>query len=241
MVRKAVIPAAGLGTRFLPGTKALPKEILPIVDKPVVEYAVDEAAASGVDQVVLVVSPGKELLARHFARNPELERHLEERGKSDLLAAVRAIGEGVTVTTVVQPEPLGLGHAVLTAREVIGEEPFAGLLPDDLMRGARPLIAQLADIHREHGCTVLAVRRVPIESIGRFGSIAYSRVDGRVFTVDDVVEKPDPADAPSDLAVMGRYILTPGIFDALERTERGAGGEIQLTDGIRNLLGTEKV
>lgn len=241
MVSKAVIPAAGLGTRFLPGTKVLPKEILPVVDRPVIEYAVEEAMDSGIGEVVLITSPGKELLQRHFAPAPELEGFLSARGKTEMLARVRAIGAGLKLTPVVQHEPHGLGHAVQCAREAIGDEVFAGLLPDDIIRGPRPVIAQLLDVHERYRCTVLAVRRVPIASIGRYGSIKFSRREGQVYFVDDVVEKPDPADAPSDLAVLGRYVLTPGIFDSLDRTQPGAGGEIQLTDGVRNLLDTEQV
>jgi UTP--glucose-1-phosphate uridylyltransferase len=219
----------------------LPKEILPVVDRPVIEYAVQEALDSGIGEVVLVTSPGKELLARHFAPAPDLEGYLAERGKDLQLQAVKAIGAGVRVTEVSQPEPLGLGHAVLTAREALGNEVFAGLLPDDIMLASVPVLAQMLAVHEERGCSVLAVHRVPIRSIGRFGSIKYSRQEGSVYFVDDVVEKPRPSEAPSDLAVLGRYILTPGIFSALERTERGAGGEIQLTDGVRNLLADEPV
>lgn len=240
-VRKAVIPAAGLGSRFLPATKVLPKEILPVVDRPVIEWAVDEARDSGITDVTLIVSDGKDLLMRHFEPAPELEGYLRDRHKQEQLEQVRAIGRGVTIGQVRQAEPLGLGHAVLQARAVIGDEYFAGLLPDDIIRGTRPVIAQMVDVHRQYGCTVLAVRRVPIEAIGRFGSIEIGSQQGRVYEVKHLVEKPDPKDAPSNLAVMGRYILSPRIFDALERTKRGAGGEIQLTDGVMNLLGEERV
>jgi UTP--glucose-1-phosphate uridylyltransferase len=240
-IRKAVIPAAGLGTRFLPATKVLPKEILPVVDRPVIEWAVEEAVASGIDEVLLILSPGKGLLMRHFEPAPELERYLEERDKPEALEKVRAVGRGARVAQVLQQEPLGLGHAVMQARQAIGDEYFAGLLPDDIIRAERPVIAQMIEVHGRLNCTVLAVRRVPIEAIGRYGSIEIGGQDGRVYEVKDVVEKPDPGEAPSDLAVLGRYILSPRIFDALERTEQGAGGEIQLTDGIRNLLGEEKV
>jgi UTP--glucose-1-phosphate uridylyltransferase len=236
-----VIPAAGLGTRFLPGTKVLPKEILPVVDRPVIEWAVDEARASGIPEVVMVVSPGKELLMRHFEPAPELERHLEERGKHDLLEKVRDIGRGVTVSQVLQEEPLGLGHAVLQTRGEIGDEFFACLLPDDIIVGAKPVIAQMIEVHQRYGCTVLAVRRVPRETIGRYGSIEIESQEGRVYHVRSLVEKPDPAAAPSDLAVLGRYVLSPGIFEALEHTQKGSGGEIQLTDGVMNLLAGEKV
>ena len=212
-----------------------------MVDRPVIDYAVQEARDSGIDDIVFVTSPGKEMLMRHYAPAPELERHLEERGRSQMLERVRAIGRGMTLMEVIQPEPLGLGHAVLVARAAIGDSAFAGLLPDDIIRGDKPVIAQLLEAHEEYGCTVLAVRRVPINSISRYGSIASSRSEGRVHFIDDVVEKPRPEDAPSDLAVLGRYVLTPGIFAALERTEKGAGGEIQLTDGVRNLLRDERV
>ena len=206
-----------------------------------IEWAVDEARDSGIAEVFVIASPGKELLMRHFAPAPELERYLQERDKPDQLEAVRSIGRGVTVRQVIQEEPLGLGHAVLQARAAIGDHYFAGLLPDDIFRGPRPVIAQMAEVHEQHGCTVLAVRRVPRETIGRYGSIEVGSQDGRVYEVKDLVEKPDPRDAPSDLAVLGRYILSPRVFDALERTQKGAGGEVQLTDGIKNLLSEERV
>jgi UTP--glucose-1-phosphate uridylyltransferase len=177
---------------------------------------------------------------RHFEPAPELEGYLKERGKEDLLAGVRDSTRGTTVTSVLQPEPLGLGHAVLTARDAIGEETFAGLLPDDIIRGAKPVIAQMLEVHDRYQCTVLAVRRVPRHTIGRYGAIKFSQQEGRVYTLEDVVEKPDPDEAPSDLAILGRYILTPAIFPALERTERGAGGEIQLTDGIKQVIREER-
>ena len=240
-VQVAVVPAAGLGTRFLPGTKVLPKEIFPVVDRPVIEFCVDEATLSGISQVVLVTSSGKELLLRHFSPAHTLESHLEERGKTDLLGRVRAIGRGATFSEVIQEEPLGLGHAVLTARGLIGERYFAALLPDDIFVGSQPVIGQMLAVHRELGCSVLAVRRVPLEAIGRYGSIRYSRSEGPIYEVEGLVEKPRPEEAPSDLAVMGRYVLSPRVFDALERTARGAGGEIQLTDGIQNLLKDERV
>jgi UTP--glucose-1-phosphate uridylyltransferase len=178
---------------------------------------------------------------RHFEPAPELERHLEERGKHDLLEKVRDIGRGVTVSQVLQEEPLGLGHAVLQTRGEIGDEFFACLLPDDIIVGAKPVIAQMIEVHQRYGCTVLAVRRVPRETIGRYGSIEIESQDGRVYHVRSLVEKPDPAAAPSDLAVLGRYVLSPGIFEALEHTQKGSGGEIQLTDGVMNLLAGEKV
>ena len=241
MIRKSVIPAAGLGTRFLPATKVLPKEILPVVDKPVIEWGVEEARSAGATEVVLVTSPGKEVLLRHYEPNPELERYLEERGKTELLERVRAISAGVKLTAVLQNEPLGLGHAILTAREVVGDEFFTALLPDDIFVAQPSVLAQMVAVHERYGCTVLAARRVPRALIGRYGCIAFGEQEGNVYTVTDMVEKPKPEEAPSELAIMGRYVLSPGVFEALEHTERGAGGEIQLTDGIKGLLGTEKV
>src|SRR5258708_22770971 len=229
-MRKAVIPAAGLGTRFLRATKVLPKEILPVVDRPVIEYAIEEAARAGLTEVVLVLSPGKEdLLIRHLEPAPGLEQELLRRGKLDLLEGVRASASGMAVATVVKEQPHGLGDAVLTARDAVGDEPFAGLLPDDIIRGPVPVIGQMLEVHARYGCTVLAVRQVPRESIGRYGAIKFSGSEEGVYFVEDVVEKPDPSEAPSDLAILGRYVLTPGIFGALERTERGAGHQIQLT------------
>jgi UTP--glucose-1-phosphate uridylyltransferase len=241
VIRKSVIPAAGLGTRFLPATKVLPKEILPVVDKPVIEWGVEEAVSAGAEEVVLVTSPGKEILLRHYEPNPELERYLEERGKTELLERVRAISAGVRVTEVIQREPLGLGHAVLTAREAVGDEFFTALLPDDIFVGSKSVLAQMVEAHEKYKCTVLAVRRVPRERISRFGAIAFSQQDGNVFTVTDMVEKPPADEAPSELAIMGRYVLSPRIFEMLETTQRGAGGEIQLTDGMKQLLQAEKV
>jgi UTP--glucose-1-phosphate uridylyltransferase len=240
-VKTAVIPAAGLGTRFLPATKVLPKEILPVVDRPVIEYAVNEARDSGITHVVLVLSPGKDLLLRHFEPAPELESFLTERGKQQQLEQVRAIGGGITVEAVIQTEPLGLGHAVLMAREGVGDHYFTGLLPDDIFTGERPVLAQMLEVHERHRCTVLAVRRVPRQTISRYGAIKYSRNEGPVYFVEDVVEKPSVDEAPSELAIMGRYVLSPRIFAALDRTGRGAGGEVQLTDGVRNLLADEPV
>ena len=241
MISKAVIPAAGLGSRFLPATKVLPKEILPLVDRPVIEWAVAEARSAGAQEVALITSPGKELLMRHFAPSPELESYLEERDKPELLEKVRAVSAGVKLTEVTQHDPLGLGHAVLQAEAVVGDQYFGCLLPDDVFLGESPVLKQMAEVHERLHCTVLAVRKVPLESIERFGSIKIGGQDGDVFEVEDLVEKPPPEEAPSDLAVMGRYILSPAIFESLRHTERGAGGEIQLTDGIKGLLGQEKV
>jgi UTP--glucose-1-phosphate uridylyltransferase len=236
-----VIPAAGLGTRFLPATKVLPKELLPVVDRPVIELAVDEARLAGITDVTLVTSPGKELLMRHFEPTPELESYLMARGKPEMLEKIRAFPAGVHVAEVIQFEPLGLGHAVLQAETVVGDQYFGCLLPDDVFIGSAPVLKQMVEVHQRLGCSVLAVRKVSIENIGRFGSIKLGVQDGNVFEVLDLVEKPRPEEAPSDLAVMGRYILSPAIFEALRRTEPGAGGEIQLTDGVKGLLEHEKV
>ena len=241
MISRAVIPAAGLGTRFLPATRVLPKEILPVVDRPVIELAVDEARAAGMTEVILVTSPGKDLLMRHFESSPELESYLEARGRAEVLDGIRAVAAGVHLTEVIQRQPLGLGHAVLQAESAVGGQAFGCLLPDDVFLAESPILKQMVAAHQKYGCTVLAVRKVPLDSIGRFGSIKIGGQEGDVYEVADLVEKPEPQEAPSDLAVMGRYVLTPAIFEALRRTDPGAGGEIQLTDGVKVLLEHEKV
>ena len=236
-LRHCVIPAAGLGTRFLPATKALPKELLPVLDRPVLQWGVEEAAASGLSIMVVVLSRGKELIAAHFDRAPELERTLLERGKHAELEAVRAPERLASFTYVHQPEALGLGHAVLCARPVVGDHAFGCLLPDDLSwGGGRPILGQLVDAHRETGAPILALMRCPREIISRYGVAAIAESRGRLHRVTAVVEKPSADEAPSDLAIMGRYVLTPAVFDALESTRPGAGGEIQLTDGIGALI-----
>ncbi|TMD96276.1 MAG: UTP--glucose-1-phosphate uridylyltransferase [Chloroflexi bacterium] len=221
----APIPAAGLGTRFLPATKALPEELLPVLDRPVLQWGVEEAVAAGLDTMVVVLSRGKELLAAHFDSAPELERTLESRGKLVGLEAVRRSQRLARFAYVYQPEPLGLGHAVLQARPVVGDRAFACLLPDDLSWAERPILAQLVDAHREVGTPVLALMRVPRERISRYGSVAVAESRGRLHRVTAMVEKPAPEDAPSELAI-----------NALEHTRPGAGGEIQLTDGIAAVL-----
>jgi UTP--glucose-1-phosphate uridylyltransferase len=241
VISRAVIPAAGLGTRFLPATRVLPKEILPVVDRPVIELAVEEARAAGVTEVILVTNPGKELLMRHFEPSPGLESYLKARGSAEMLARIRAVAAGVHLTEVIQGQPLGLGHAVLQAEGAIGGQAFGCLLPDDVFLAESPILKQMVAAHEKYGCTVLAVRKVPLDSIGRFGSIKIGGQEGDAYEVADLVEKPEPGEAPSDLAVMGRYVLTPAIFEALRRTEPGAGGEIQLTDGVKVLLEHEKV
>jgi len=240
-VRKAVIPVGGLGTRFLPVTRAVPKEMLPLLDKPSIQYGVEECAASGIEQVIIVTGAGKYAIAEHFHRDRELEMYLEERGKEELLQVlheVDSLSSKVDLAYVPQKEPLGLGHAVWTARNLVGDEPCAVLLPDDIILGERPCLAQLIDVHAELGGTVLAARSVERSQISRYGIIASSGEPERgVHRVTDVVEKPDPAEAPSDLAIFGRYVLAPDVFRALEKTRPGAGKEIQLTDAIRATAG----
>ena len=239
-VRKAVLPAAGWGTRFLPATKAQPKEMLPLVDKPIIQYAVEEAVAAGIEQVVIVTSSQKRAIEDHFDTSYELERLLEEKGEIEKLRQVRHISDLAQIAYVRQKEQLGLGHAVLTAKDVIGHEPFAVLLPDDVVVGDRPCIGQLIHAYQETHSSVVAVMEVPHEETGRYGVIAGERaVDagtGRLYRVTRLVEKPDPSAAPSNLAIIGRYVLTPKIFEKLEQTPHGAGGEIQLTDAIEALM-----
>jgi UTP--glucose-1-phosphate uridylyltransferase len=238
-VRKAVFPAAGLGTRFLPATKAQPKEMLPLVDKPIIQYGVEEAVAAGIDNIILVTGRGKNAIEDHFDVSVELEAFLEARGKRDQLDEVRKISNMINFAYVRQREPLGLGHAVLVARELIGDEPFAVILGDDVIDANPPAITQLIDVfHRVNG-PVLAVERVPREDISSYGVIKIdesAKLGPGVFQVADLVEKPSPEEAPSDLAIIGRYVLTPDIFPALAATKIDRTGEIQLTNGLRELL-----
>jgi UTP--glucose-1-phosphate uridylyltransferase len=245
-VRKAVLPAAGWGTRFLPATKAQPKEMLPLVDKPVIQYAVEEAVAAGIEQVIIVTSSQKRAIEDHFDLNYELEHLLEEKGEIEKLRAVRHISDLAQVAYVRQKEQLGLGHAVLMAKDLIGHEPFAVILPDDVVVGGRPCIGQLIHTYHQHHGSVVAVMEVPGEDTERYGVIGGDRLtEGndheRTFRVTSIVEKPHPDAAPSNLAVIGRYVLTPKIFDKLEQTQRGAGGEIQLTDAIQALMQEQAV
>jgi UTP--glucose-1-phosphate uridylyltransferase len=240
-VRKAVFPAAGWGTRFLPATKAQPKEMLPLVDKPVIQYAVEEAVAAGIEQVIIVTSSQKRAIEDHFDLNYELEHLLEERGEIEKLRQVRHISDLAQVAYVRQKEQLGLGHAVLMAKDLIGHEPFAVILPDDVVIADRPCIGQLIHVYHQQHASVVAVMEVPTEETSRYGVIGGERVDDelggqRTYRVNTIVEKPAPEDAPSNLAVIGRYVLTPKVFDKLEQTQRGSGGEIQLTDAIQALM-----
>lgn len=242
-VRKAVFPVAGLGTRFLPATKASPKEMMPVVDKPLIQYAADEAVEAGVDQLVFITGRSKRSIEDHFDKAYELEAELEQAGKGKLLEIVRnVLPAHASCIYVRQPEALGLGHAVLCAKPVIGNEPFAVLLADDLIRGnGKGVVKQLAEVYDRHRCSVLAVQEVPREETHKYGIVEVERGRDGQLRVISIVEKPAPADAPSNLAVVGRYLLTPRIFDKLETTREGAGGEIQLTDGISDLLQDEHV
>jgi UTP--glucose-1-phosphate uridylyltransferase len=243
-VRKAIFPAAGLGTRFLPVTKAQPKEMLPLVDKPTIQYGVEEAIASGIEQVIMVTGGGKRAIVDHFDRSLELEHYLTERGKSDLLhilSEVDDLSNQVDITYLQQKEPLGLGHAVWTARRLVEGEACAVLLADDVILGTEPCLKQLLDAHHKTGATVLAVRRFPRSQVGRYGVVVTSGGSGRLHDVTDMVEKPEPGTEPSDLAILGRYVLTPAVFAHLDRLEPGSGKEIQLTDAIKRTIGTHPV
>jgi UTP--glucose-1-phosphate uridylyltransferase len=244
-VCKAVFPAAGLGTRFLPATKALPKEMLPLVDKPIIQYGVEEALASGCDQIIIVTGRGKTAIEDHFDTSYELEKILEEKKKTDLLKVVRKISDMIYVAYVRQKEALGLGHAVLTARELVGNEPFAVLLADDVIDAEVPVLKQMIKVFEQTQCSVIATQIVEGEAISAYGVLdvkpADGRQGGRLYEVLDMVEKPSLQEAPSNLAIIGRYILTPAIFPILEKTQAGKGGELQLTDGLRGLLKKEKV
>jgi UTP--glucose-1-phosphate uridylyltransferase len=235
-VRKAVFPAAGLGTRFLPATKAQPKEMLPLVDKPAIQYVVEESVASGLDQIIIVTGRSKRAVEDHFDTAFELEHYLKERGKLEDLAQIQAIAKLAEVSYVRQQEPLGLGHAILVARGLVGDEPFGVFLGDDIIGGAAvPCMRQLLDVYEKYQGPVIAVERVPRERIHQYGVIAGRNVAGNVWEITDLVEKPKAEEAPSDLAIIGRYVLTPDLFPILAATAADKRGEIQLTDGLRTL------
>lgn len=241
-IMKAVFPVAGMGTRFLPATKAAPKEILPVVDKPIVQYAAEEAIAAGMHQLIFITGKNKRAIEDHFDKAYELESELTSKGKHDLLASVQQVLPNETSCIYLrQPEALGLGHAVLCAFPVIGDEPFAVILADDLIRAEPGVLEQMVAIHRQHQCSVIGVQRVAPEETRSYGIVEAEAIGDRLHRVKSMVEKPDPKDAPSNLAVVGRYILTPRIFELLRSVPTGAGGEIQLTDGIAALLASEKV
>ncbi len=240
-VRKAIIPAAGLGTRFLPATKAQPKEMLPIVDKPTIQYIIEEAIDSGIEKFLIVTGRSKRSIEDHFDRSIELELNLKEHKKNDLLAMVKKISD-INLHYIRQKEPLGLGHAVLCAKDFVGTEPFAVLLGDDVVDAEKPCLEQLIEVYNKTGATVLGVQEVPQDKVSSYGIISPLRqLDARTWEVGDMVEKPQQEAAPSRLAVLGRYIITPEIFEILEKTTPGLGGEIQLTDALRILAKTQKI
>ncbi len=238
-VRKAVIPAAGLGTRFLPATKAQPKEMLPIVDKPTIQYIIEEAAAAGVEDIIVVTGRNKRSIEDHFDRSIELEMELEKGAKEELLKLVRDIPEIANIHFIRQKQPLGLGHAVLTASHFIGDEPFAVLLGDDVVISKKPCLQQMVEVFSEYKTSILGVQQVSEDVVHKYGIVDCRNVDDRVFKVKDLVEKPAREEAPSNIAILGRYILTPAIFSYLETQEKGAGGEIQLTDSLKRLAHDE--
>ncbi len=245
-IRKAVLPVAGLGTRFLPATKAQPKEMLPVVDKPLVQYAVEEAAASGIPMVVFVTGRGKQAIENHFDVSAELEQELAGRGKENLRREMRSISGMLRFAYVRQQIARGLGDAILTAHGLVEDEPFAVLLPDDVIMSPIPCVKQMLTIYERYGHSVIAIQRVPKKSVSSYGIIRGRPVPdfdcpGRLFRIEDMIEKPAPSQAPSNLAVIGRYILNPGIWKALTNVVPGAGGEIQLTDGLRRLLAKEPI
>lgn len=240
-VTKVVIPAAGLGTRFLPATKAQPKEMLPVVDRPAIQYVVEEAVRAGLDDILIITGRSKRSLEDHFDRNFELEYHLRAKGKDSELAGIVELADLADVHYVRQGEPLGLGHAVSVARKHVGDEPFVVMLGDDIMVDNSTVLTGMIDAYQQHGSSVVALMEVPHADIGSYGCAAVDESEGTLRRITDIVEKPDPGDAPSDLAVMGRYLFTPAIFDLLEKLEPGVGGELQLTDAISGLLEEESV
>lgn len=241
-VRKAVIPAAGLGTRFLPVTKSVPKEILPIVDIPTIQYIIEEIVASGIEDILIITGRNKEIIVNHFDHVPELEFLLQSKNKMTELEMVNRITDMANIFTVRQGEAKGLGHAVLCAKDFVGDEPFAVVLGDDIVyNDETPALKQMLDVFDTYQASVIGVQTVPHEDVNKYGIVSGKALDERIFEVEDLVEKPAVDEAPSDLAILGRYVITPAIFEILEHTERGAGGEIQLTDGLKVLAGQEKM
>lgn len=235
-VQKAIIPAAGLGTRFLPATKAQPKEMLPIVDKPTIQFIVEEAVASGIEDIIIVTGRNKRAIEDHFDKSIELEEELRKSKKEDLLAQVVDISNLVNIHYIRQKEPKGLGHAIYCARAFIGNEPFAVLLGDDIVKAEVPCLKQLLEVYNEYHATILGVQKVPTSEVSKYGIVAGRQVDDKVIKVNDMVEKPEPDEAPSNIAILGRYIITPAIFSHLENIPPGKGGEIQLTDALKSLM-----
>jgi UTP--glucose-1-phosphate uridylyltransferase len=237
-IRKAVFPAAGLGTRFLPATKASPKEMLPLVDKPLIQYVVEESVASGIESILIVTGRDKSTIENHFDISFELEHLLKERGKDELFRQVRSISELASVSYTRQKQALGLGHAIYQAKDFVGTEPFAALLADDIVDSEVPALQQMIEVFERYNAPVIATMQVPGEDISRFGVIDADEVSPNVYKINDMVEKPPFAEAPSDLAIIGRYIFTPDVFEAIEKTTPGSGGEIQITDAMRIMLKT---
>ena len=240
-IKKAIIPAAGLGTRFLPATKAQPKDMLPIVDKPTIQYIVEEAVASGIEDIVIVTGRTKKSIEDHFDKSVELEMELEKHGKDELLEIARSVSEIANIYYIRQKEPKGLGHAVLTAKTFIGDEPFAVLLGDDVITSEVPCLKQMMDMYEQYESTILGVQTVAEDQVNKYGIVQGSQLADRMYTVENMVEKPKIGEAPSNVAVLGRYIITPAIFPLLEKQEAGAGGEIQLTDALCKLAEKEKM
>ena len=238
-VRKAIIPAAGLGTRFLPATKAQPKEMLPIVDKPTIQYIIEEAVASGIEEILIITGRNKKCIEDHFDKSVELEMELEKNNKDELLEMVRNISDMVDIHYIRQKEPKGLGHAILCARAFVGNEPFAVLLGDDVVDSEIPCLKQLMDCYKEYKTTILGVQTVNHEDVNKYGIVDGIHIEDRVYKVKKLVEKPAIEEAPSNVAILGRYIITPQIFDILQNTEPGKGGEIQLTDALQTLIENE--
>lgn len=234
-VNKAIIPAAGLGTRFLPATKAQPKEMLPIVDKPTLQYIIEEAVNSGIEEILIITGRNKKSIEDHFDRSVELELELESKGKTELLDEVRRISNMVNIHFIRQKEPKGLGHAIYCAKTFIGNEPFAVLLGDDIVYSKKPCLKQMIETYNEYQTTILGVQKVPHEDVNKYGVVDGLHIEDRVYKVRDLVEKPITEEAPSDMAILGRYIINPGIFDVLEHTKPGKGGEIQITDALKEL------
>ena len=235
-IRKAVFPAAGLGTRFLPATKASPKEMLPLVDKPLIQYAIEEAVASGIESILIITGRDKSAIENHFDISFELEQLLKEKGKHEMFEQIRSISDIAQISYTRQKQALGLGHAIYQAKDFVGNEPFAALLADDVVDAKKPALKQMIDVFEKYQAPVIATMQVEGEAISRFGVIDADEIEPNVFRIKDMVEKPAYADAPSDLAIIGRYIFTPDIFEAIEQTAPGAGGEIQITDAMRLLL-----
>lgn len=238
-VKKAIIPAAGLGTRFLPATKAQPKEMLPIVDKPTLQYIIEEAVASGIEEILIITGRNKKSIEDHFDKSVELELELESKGKTELLEEVRKISDMVNIHYIRQKEPKGLGHAIHCAKSFIGNEPFAVLLGDDIVDAPKPCLKQMIDAYNEYKTSILGVQEVPWEDVNKYGIVKGMHIEDRIYKVKDLIEKPAVNEAPSNVAILGRYIITPNIFEILENTPPGKGGEIQLTDALRVLAQKE--